>query len=80
MKKKFAFILLLVLVLPLLASCHGKQKSVSFTVPDHFDDQTPIEIVFWAKNDTNRTQVEVYKQAIEGFQELYPNVTVITSL
>jgi multiple sugar transport system substrate-binding protein len=60
----------------LLSGCHGKQKSVSFAVPDHFDDETPIEIVFWAKNDTNRTQVEVYKQAIEGFQQLYPNVTV----
>ena len=76
MKKKIAFILLLVLILPLLASCHGKQKSVSFTVPDHFDDKTPIEIVFWAKNDTNRNQVAVYQQAIDGFHELYPNVTV----
>ncbi len=76
MKKKLVFILLLVLILPMLASCHGKQKSVSFTVPDYFDAQTPIEIVFWAKNDTNRNQVAVYQQAIDGFQELYPNVTV----
>ena len=76
MKKKFSFILLLILILPLLASCHGKQKSIGFAVPDHFDDRTPVEIVFWAKNDTNRNQVAVYQKAIEDFQALYPNVTV----
>ena len=76
MKKKLSFILLLILILPLLASCHGKQKSIGFAVPDHFDDQAPVEIVFWAKNDTNRNQVAVYQKAIEGFQALYPNVTV----
>ena len=76
MKKRITAIVLLVGLLLTLTACHGKQKSVSFAVPDHFDDTTPIEIVFWAKNDTNRTQVEVYRQAIEGFQKLYPNVTV----
>ena len=76
MNRKFAFILLLVLILPLLTSCHGKQESVSFVVPDHYDDETPIEIVFWAKNDTNRNQVAVYQRAIDDFQKLYPNVTV----
>ena len=76
MKKKLSFILLLILILPLLASCHGKQKSIGFAVPDHFDGQAPVEIVFWAKNDTNRNQVAVYQKAIEGFQALYPNVTV----
>ena len=80
MKKKLSFILLLILILPLLASCHGKQKSVVFAVPEQFDDQTPVEIVFWAKNDTNRNQVAVYQQAIDGFQKLYPNVTVTMRL
>ena len=74
--KRITAILLLAGMLMMLSACHGRQKSVSFTVPDHFDDETPVEIVFWAKNDTNRTQVEVYKQAIEGFRKLYPNVTV----
>ena len=32
--------------------------------------------MFWAKNDTNKNQVSVYQQAIDGFQALYPNVTV----
>ena len=64
------------MILPVLSGCHGKQSSTSFAVPDHFDDQAPVEIVFWAKNDTNRNQVAVYQRAIDGFQELYPNVTV----
>ena len=34
------------------------------------------EITFWAKNDTNKTQTEIYKKAIEDFEELYPNITV----
>lgn len=74
-KRITAIILLLGLLLTLTA-CHGKQKSIGFTVPDHFDEQTPVEIVFWAKNDTNRNQVAVYQKAIDGFQALYPNVTV----
>ena len=67
---------MLLVLLPLLSGCHGKQESSRFTVPDHFDDRTPVEIVFWAKNDTNKNQVAVYQQAIDGFQALYPNVTV----
>ena len=78
--KQIALMLLLCLILPVLSGCHGKQSRTSFTVPDTFDDQTPIEIVFWAKNDTNRNQVAVYQQAIDGFQELYPNVTVTLRL
>lgn len=74
-KRITAMILLLGLLLTLTA-CHGKQKSVAFAVPEQFDDQTPVEIIFWAKNDTNRNQVAVYQQAIDGFQTLYPNVTV----
>ena len=76
MKKKLCFILLLVLLLPMLSGCHGKQESSSFAVPERFDDEEKLEIVFWAKNDTNRNQVAVYQQAIDGFEKLYPNVTV----
>ncbi len=74
--KQIAFMLLLCLIIPVLSGCHGKQQDISFGVPDHFDDETLVEIVFWAKNDTNRNQVAVYQQAIDGFQKLYPNVTV----
>ena len=75
-RKRAALVIAMVLCLLLLSGCHGKQSRSGFAVPDHFDDQTPMEIVFWAKNDTNKNQVAVYQQAIDGFQELYPNVTV----
>ena len=76
MKKKLSLLLVLLLLVPVLSACHDSQQSKVFAVPDHFDDQTPVEIVFWAKNDTNRNQVAVYQQAIDEFQALYPNVTV----
>ena len=76
MRRKISLLLLLALLMPVLSGCHGKQASLSFAVPDHFDGETPVEITFWAKNDTNRNQVAVYQQAIDGFEKLYPNVTV----
>ena len=76
MMKRITAALLVLLTLFLLSGCHGKRSGSAFTVPDHFDDRTPVEIVFWAKNDTNKNQVAVYQQAIDGFQALYPNVTV----
>ena len=36
--------------------------------------------MFWAKNDTNQTQTDIYKQAIADFQALYPNITVTMRL
>ena len=67
-------------MLPLLSGCHGSQEREGFTVPEAFDDQTPMELIFWAKNDTNKTQTAVYQQAIDSFHELYPNVTVTMRL
>ena len=78
--KAAALTLALALMLPLLAACHGSEQRAGFTVPDSFDDSTPIELVFWAKNDTNKTQTDVYQRAIDGFEELYPNVTVTMRL
>ena len=48
----------------------------AFAVPAAFDESKKITITFWAKNDSNKTQVNIYKKAIEDFQALYPNVTV----
>ncbi len=45
-------------------------------MPEAFDASRTYEITFWAKNDTNKTQTDIYKQAIADFQELYPNITV----
>ena len=86
MKKLLALVLALTLVLS-LAGCHGsleehteqtpqEQLHPAFAVPDSFDTGKHYEITFWAKNDTNLTQVAIYKQAIADFEALYPNITV----
>ncbi len=59
-----------------LTGCHGSRGQSDFTVPEDFDTSRNYEITFWAKNDTNKTQTEIYKKAIEDFQKLYPNITV----
>ena len=60
----------------LLSGCHGQREQAAFTVPEGFDSSKDYEITFWAKNDTNVRQTDIYKQAIADFQELYPNITV----
>ena len=60
----------------LLSGCHGQREQAAFTVPEEFDTSRNYEITFWAKNDTNVRQTDIYKQAIADFQELYPNITV----
>lgn len=60
----------------LLSGCHGSNGLKEFTVPESFDTSKQYEITFWAKNDTNVTQAEIYKQAIADFEEIYPNITV----
>ena len=82
MKKLLALALALVLTLS-FTGCHGTLASeentavsVSYPVPDEFDTSRRYEITFWAKNDTNMAQVNIYKQAIADFEKLYPNVTV----
>ncbi len=75
MKKTITLVLCLLLLLSLTA-CHGAQEEKVFQIPEEFDTSRQFEISFWAKNDTNMTQVEIYKKAIEEFQALYPNITV----
>ena len=59
-----------------LSGCHGGVSTTSFAVPDTFNEDTPYEITFWAKNDTNKTQVKIYNNAVTEFQKLYPNIKV----
>ncbi len=59
-----------------LTGCHGSRGLDPFEVPENFDTSKNYEITFWAKNDTNKAQTDVYERAIEDFQELYPNITV----
>ena len=80
MKKKAALLCALVLCLFALSSCHHQVSRESFAIPESFDETTATEIVFWAKNDTNQTQTDIYKKAIADFQALYPNITVTMRL
>ena len=74
--KKQLFLCLLVLLCLMLTGCHGKNEATAFALPDTFDTTRNFEITFWAKNDTNMTQVQIYKDAIAGFEKAYPNVKV----
>ena len=77
MKKRFlCLVIAITLCIPFLASCHGSKETVAFSIPESFDTSRDYTITFWAKNDTNMTQVGIYKKAIEDFHKAYPNITV----
>ena len=74
---KQALCLLLALCCALgLAACHGSRGLDAFVMPASFDTTRDYEITFWAKNDTNKTQTEIYQKAIADFEALYPNIHV----
>lgn len=75
-KRILSLALCALFVLPLLCSCHGSVKRETFEIPESFDTSREYEISFWAKNDTNVTQVAIYEKAIEDFQKIYPNIKV----
>ena len=71
------------------SACHGHRKIERFDVPGATYDENgellydpdyeikgEYEITFWAKNDTNLVQRDIYLKAAEAFHELYPNITV----
>ncbi len=64
------------LCLTMFGGCHGSMGQNEFAVPESFDETVQHEISFWAKNDTNKTQTEIYEKAIKDFEALYPNVKV----
>ena len=63
-----------------LSACHGGSARTEFEMPESFDESRDYEIVFWAKNDTNKTQTEIYKKCVEDFEALYPNIHVSLKL
>ena len=69
-------VLCLILFLLCLTGCHGSEGRASFLIPEEFDTTRHFELSFWAKNDTNKTQVAIYEKAISDFEKVYPNVTV----
>ena len=79
MKKMKSIILCLLatlLCLLTLVACHGSRGLDAFAMPESFDTSRQYEISFWAKNDTNQTQVAIYKKAVADFEALYPNIKV----
>ncbi|MDE7106667.1 MAG: extracellular solute-binding protein [Anaeroplasmataceae bacterium] len=83
MKKKFMLCFSLISFLLILASCHGKLvpkktgvELIDFEVPETFDETKKHEITFWAKNDTNKVQQAIFNQAVESFEEIYPNIHI----
>ena len=78
--KKILSILILFSLLLSLVGCHGAVERPTFAIPESFDTSRDYEITFWAKNDTNLTQVAIYKDAIADFEALYPNIHVKLSL
>ena len=82
-KRKFPWKRLLVSMLAAaflagLTGCHGAKEQSAFSIPEEFDTSRNYQITFWAKNDTNKTQTEIYKKAISDFEALYPNITVVS--
>ena len=78
--RTIVILLLALLSLAMLSGCHGKKETYAFTLPEVFDTEAKHEITFWAKNDTNKAQVNVYQKAIDEFEALYPNVKVTLRL
>lgn len=76
MRKTILLVLLAVGCLFGLTGCHGSRGLDTFEIPGEFDTSREYEITFWAKNDTNKTQTDIYKKAIDDFEALYPNITV----
>lgn len=76
MKKILSILLVLLTLMLPLVSCHGSTGLMEFIVPEEFDTSRTCEITFWAKNDTNLTQVAIYNKAIADFEALYPNIKV----
>ena len=75
-KKVLAILLVIVTVAGSFAGCHGAREQNAFAVPEALDTTKNYEIIFWAKNDTNKAQTNVYLKAIEDFEALYPNIKV----
>ena len=77
--KRFVCILLcftLLFSLLSLMSCHGKEALPEFEMPRVFDENKEYEITFWAKNENHNEQMQVYRDAVDAFEALYPNIKI----
>lgn len=80
LRKVIILPLLALLFATLLTSCHGKKDYEEFEIPGEFDTEKQYEIVFWAKNEKNIKQTNVYKKAIADFEKIYPNIDITMKL
>ena len=76
MKRLLSILLVLLSLVGLFAGCHGAVAREAYTLPENFDTSREYELTFWAKNDTNLSQVNIYKRAVAEFEALYPNIRV----
>ncbi|MBQ0125167.1 MAG: extracellular solute-binding protein, partial [Clostridiales bacterium] len=74
--KVISFILLICMALAAFCGCHGSRDLPAFELPETFDTSKNYTITFWAKNDTNKAQTDIYNKAIADFEALYPNIKV----
>lgn len=81
MRKFTSLLLLAAMLLTLVAftGCHGQKILPEFSVPEEFDTSKEYHIVFWAKNESNPTQAQIYNEAIKEFEKIYPNIHVTVS-
>ena len=75
-RKTAVFAAVCILAGALLTGCHGSKGRAEFAVPEQLDENQKIELTFWAKNDTNKTQTKIYEKAISDFEALYPNIDI----
>lgn len=73
---RILFLVLMTGIMVVASGCHGSKGLDAFEIPQEFDTSRQYEITFWAKNDTNVTQTEIYKKAISDFEKIYPNIKV----
>ena len=59
-----------------VATPEEEPEALSYPVPDTLDSSRQFTVEFWTKNDSNSTQVAIYKQAIADFEALYPNIHI----
>ena len=76
LKSRLFLLLLMAGSVVMMTGCHGSKGMEAFVIPEGFDTSKEYEITFWAKNDTNKTQTDIYEQAIADFEALYPNIKV----
>ncbi|MBQ3790203.1 MAG: extracellular solute-binding protein [Lachnospiraceae bacterium] len=75
-KRTIGILALAAALMAAVSGCHGSRVPEEFAVPAEAHPDKGIEISFWAKNDTNKTQTDIYQQAIRDFEACYPGIRV----